>query len=68
MTKEHEIWPKYSLYYIVYKNVLDVERIQKNIALEYLKCQSCLLGRLCNIEFFCKLGLDFSQILCDQGT
>ena len=32
-TKEHEIWPKYSLLYILYKNVLDDQRIGKNIAL-----------------------------------
>ena len=51
MTEENEIWPKYSLFYIVYQNVLDNEMIQKNIALQYLKYQSCLLGQLCNIEF-----------------
>ena len=53
MTKEGEIWPKYSLfYYILHKNVFDDERIQKNIASQYLKCQTCLLGQLCNIEIF----------------
>ena len=51
-TKEHEIWPKYSLIYILYENVLNDESIQKKIALQYLKGQSCLLGQLCNIEFF----------------
>ena len=52
MTKEHEIWPKYSLYYIVYQNTLADERIRKNIALQYLKYQGFLLGQLYNIEFF----------------
>ena len=37
---------------ILFKNVLDDERIWKNIALQFLKCQSCLLGQLCNIKFF----------------
>ena len=32
-TDKHEIFPKYSLFYILYKNVLDNERIRKNIAL-----------------------------------
>ena len=31
---------------ILYKNILDDERIRKNIALQYLKYQ------MCNIEFF----------------
>ena len=49
---------------IVYKNVLDDERIRKNIALQYLKCQcQMLLEKLCNNEFFCKLALHFCPIL-----
>ena len=36
---------------ILYKNVLDEKRIQRNIALQYLKCHSCLLGQFCNFEF-----------------
>ena len=45
-TNQHETWLKYSHFYIVYKNPLDDERIWIKIALQYLKCQSCLLGQL----------------------
>ena len=48
VSEKQQIWSEYSLFYIIYKNVLDNKRIQKNIALQYLKCQNCLLGQFCN--------------------
>ena len=41
--EEHEIWPKYSLFYILYKNALHDEKMWKNIAMQYIKYQCCLL-------------------------
>ena len=54
---------KFGLNIFFSKNVLDDERIRKNIALQYLKCQSCLLGQLCNTEFLQVSIAFFSNIV-----
>ena len=39
-TKELEIWPKFLLFQILHKIILDDERIRKNIPLGCLECQT----------------------------
>ena len=65
MTKEHGIWPKFSLFYILHKNV-DDQRIRKNIALGCLKSELVQYDKFVRLAFS-QFRLNFSQLLCDQG-